>query len=63
VHSHLPLERQVRGVGATWLDRPVLQPIDLADTGFGATVRQARADRVEFLSSSAWRSAADSGSC
>ncbi|MHB8812486.1 MAG: DUF3363 domain-containing protein [Steroidobacteraceae bacterium] len=50
VRSYLPLERQVRAVGATWLDRLLVdQRDDLPPTGFGCEVRTALADREGFL--------------
>ena len=50
VRSYLPIERQVRAVGATWLDRLLVdQRDDLAPTGFGSDVRAALADREGFL--------------
>ncbi|MDP9968851.1 type IV secretory pathway VirD2 relaxase [Variovorax paradoxus] len=51
--SHLPIEQQVKAMGATWLDRSLLasdsrgsQP---ARQGFGVQVREAMARRVDFL--------------
>lgn len=50
LHSHLPIERQTRVVGATWLDRQLLGPIEgLSDAGFGGEVRAALQRRAEFL--------------
>jgi type IV secretory pathway VirD2 relaxase len=50
VRSYLPIDRQVRTVGATWLDRLLVdQRDDLAPTGFGSEVRAALADREGFL--------------
>ena len=50
VRSYLPIERQVRAVGATWLDRLLVdQRDDLSPTGFGSEVRAALADREGFL--------------
>lgn len=50
VRSYLPIERQVRAVGATWLDRLLVnQRDDLPPTGFGSEVRAALAHREEFL--------------
>lgn len=51
LRSHLPIEQQVRAFGATWLDRSLVvsgipQP---AAQGFGAKVREAMRQRVEFL--------------
>jgi type IV secretory pathway VirD2 relaxase len=48
--SHLPIERQVRAIGATWLDRQLLtKTTDVAETGFGADVRDALVQRSDFL--------------
>jgi type IV secretory pathway VirD2 relaxase len=47
--SHLPVDRQARTVGATWLDRTLLDGTAPAATGFGATVRGALDDRRAFL--------------
>ena len=51
LHCHLPIERQVRAIGVTWLDRQLAgeQRSPLATQGFGATVRKALDDRGEFL--------------
>jgi type IV secretory pathway VirD2 relaxase len=49
--SHLPLDQQVRTVGATWLDRQLVGDGEgLAPQGFGAQVRDAMHGRVGFLS-------------
>jgi type IV secretory pathway VirD2 relaxase len=51
VRSDLFLEAQVRSQGATWLDRTLLarEPITLAESGFGAEVRDALAKRADHL--------------
>lgn len=50
VRSYLPIQRQVRAVGATWLDRLLVnQHDDMSPTGFGSEVRGALADREGFL--------------
>ncbi|MGA7540696.1 MAG: DUF3363 domain-containing protein [Steroidobacteraceae bacterium] len=50
VRSYLPIERQVRAIGATWLDRLLVdRRDDLSRTGFGSEVRAALADREGFL--------------
>ena len=50
VRSYLPVERQVRAVGATWLDRLLVDQCgDLSPMGFGSEVRAALADREGFL--------------
>jgi Type IV secretory pathway, VirD2 components (relaxase) len=49
--SSLPLERQVTADGATWLDRELLSvtPELLRDAGFGREVRDALAQRRQWL--------------
>ncbi len=50
VRSYLPVERQVRAVGATWLDRMIVRPpADRPATGFGTEVHAALAERKTFL--------------
>ena len=50
VKSYFPIERQVRAVGATWLDRLLVDRRDeLSSTGFGAEVRATLAEREGFL--------------
>lgn len=50
LHSHLPIEKQIRAVGATWLDRQLLgEERGLANQGFAITVREALKVRQEFL--------------
>ena len=50
VRSYVPIERQVRAVGATWLDRLLVdQRDDLSPMGFGSEVRATLADREAFL--------------
>ena len=50
VKSYFPIERQVRAVGATWLDRLLVDHRDdLSPMGFGSEVRAALADREGFL--------------
>ncbi len=53
LRSHLPIEQQIKALGATWLDRGLvvgdtkeLQPSAL---GFGAQAREAMVRRVDFL--------------
>ena len=52
LRSHLPIEQQVKAMGATWLDRGLVaddansRP---AGQGFGAQVREAMDQRVDFL--------------
>ena len=50
LHSHLPIDRQVTTMGATWLDRTLVNGnAAIANTGFGATVKEALRKRVDFL--------------
>lgn len=50
LHSHLPIDKQVTAVGATWLDGQLVQRGDwCADCGFGAIVNDALRAREEFL--------------
>ena len=50
LHSHLPIEKQIGAVGATWLDRQLIgEERDLAHQGFALTVREALNAREEFL--------------
>ncbi|VBT33849.1 type IV secretory pathway VirD2 component [Burkholderia pseudomallei] len=48
--SHLPIERQVRLIGATWLDQQLIgNGKGLGDLGFGAEVKDALRERAGFL--------------
>ncbi|WP_434211874.1 DUF3363 domain-containing protein [[Pseudomonas] boreopolis] len=48
--SHLPIERQARVIGATWLDQQLIAGgKGLGDLGFGAEVRDALRQRADFL--------------
>ena len=48
--SHLPIERQVCALGATWLDRQLVGGVDtFSDRGFATAVRDALSSREEFL--------------
>ena len=48
--SHLPIERQARVIGATWLDQQLIGGgRGLGDLGFGSEVRQALQQRADFL--------------
>jgi len=48
--SQLPIERQTRATGATWLDRQLTHdPITIADAGFGSETRNALRQRLAFL--------------
>ncbi|TAM61625.1 MAG: DUF3363 domain-containing protein [Rhodanobacter sp.] len=50
LHSHLSIVRQVRAIGATWLDRQLIGgAMDVGDRGFGGEVREALQKRVDFL--------------
>ncbi|MBH1449348.1 relaxase/mobilization nuclease and DUF3363 domain-containing protein [Stenotrophomonas maltophilia] len=48
--SHLPIERQARVIGATWLDQQLIGGgRGLGDLGFGDDAKQAMQQRVDFL--------------
>ncbi|WP_321855523.1 relaxase/mobilization nuclease and DUF3363 domain-containing protein [Paraburkholderia tropica] len=48
--SHLPIERQARVIGATWLDQQLIgSGKGLGDLGFGAEVKDALQKRADFL--------------
>ncbi|MBM2765032.1 relaxase/mobilization nuclease and DUF3363 domain-containing protein [Burkholderia anthina] len=48
--SHLPIARQVRAIGATWLDQQLIGGgKGLGDLGFGAEVKDALRERADFL--------------
>jgi DNA-binding transcriptional ArsR family regulator len=49
LRSHLPIERQVRAIGATWLDRNLVTDAGVAHQGFGVEVRDAMRSRIDFL--------------
>lgn len=50
LRTHLPVEQQARTLGATWLDRQLLDGgRALAPQGFGAQAREAMQQRVDFL--------------
>jgi type IV secretory pathway VirD2 relaxase len=50
VASELPIERQVRAIGATWLDRQLVgDPGSVPEHGFGAEVRSALRARLTHL--------------
>ncbi len=50
LQSHLPIERQTRAVGATWLDRQLIRGMaGVADKGFGGELRTALVQRGDFL--------------
>ncbi|KOF55532.1 MULTISPECIES: relaxase/mobilization nuclease and DUF3363 domain-containing protein [Pseudomonadota] len=48
--SHLPIERQARVIGATWLDQQLIGGgSGLGDLGFGGEAKQAVQQRADFL--------------
>jgi len=48
--SHLPIERQTRIIGATWLDQQLIGGgKGLGDLGFGSEARHAMQQRADFL--------------
>ena len=48
--SHLPIERQARVIGATWLDQQLIGGgKGLGDLGFGSEAKQAMQQRADFL--------------
>jgi len=48
--SHLPIERQARIIGATWLDQQLIGGgKGLGDLGFGSEAKQAMQQRADFL--------------
>ena len=50
LQSHLPIEKQIRAIGATWLDRQLIEGAsNLSNLGFAATVRHALKARAQFL--------------
>ena len=49
LRSHLPIARQTRAIGATWLDRTLIEGASPAPMGFGAEVRSALDQRGDFL--------------
>ena len=50
LRSHLPIERQTRVIGATWLDQQLIGgATGIGDKGFGGEVREALRQRSNFL--------------
>jgi len=50
MHSHLPIDRQLKATGATWLDQTLVNgDVAIAVAGFGATVKEVLRKRVDFL--------------
>ena len=48
--SHLPIDRQARVIGATWLEQQLIGGgKELSDLGFGAEVKDALRKRADFL--------------
>ncbi|WP_355603364.1 relaxase/mobilization nuclease and DUF3363 domain-containing protein [Xanthomonas cannabis] len=48
--SHLPIERQARIIGATWLDQQlIVGGRELGDLGFGGDAKRALQQRADFL--------------
>ncbi|WP_395117819.1 DUF3363 domain-containing protein [Rhodanobacter sp. FW102-FHT14D06] len=48
--SHLPIERQIRMIGATWLDQQLIGGgKGLGDMGFGGEVKDTLRQRIDFL--------------
>lgn len=48
--SHLPIERQARVIGATWLDQQLIRGVrGVGDLGFAGEVRQAIQQRADVL--------------
>ena len=48
--SHLPIERQARVIGATWLDQQLIGGgKGLGDRGFGSEAKEALQKRADFL--------------
>lgn len=50
LRSHLPIDRQTRVIGATWLDQQLIGGTSgISDNGFGGEVREALRQRADFL--------------
>ncbi len=50
IHCHLPIERQINAIGATWLDRELIKgSTEVPNTEFGSDIRQALKAREDFL--------------
>ncbi|TAM59222.1 MAG: DUF3363 domain-containing protein [Rhodanobacter sp.] len=50
LRSHLPIERQTRVLGATWLDQQLIGGgTGIGEQGFGGEVREALRQRADFL--------------
>ena len=50
IKSHLPIERQARVIGATWLDQQLIGGgRESSEMGFGSEVKEALRERADFL--------------
>jgi hypothetical protein len=50
LYSHLPVDKQVTTMGATWLDRTLVNgDMAIVDVGFGTVAKEALRKRVDFL--------------
>ena len=50
LRSHLPIERQTRVIGATWLDQQLIGGVaGIGDNGFGGEVHEVLRQRSDFL--------------
>ena len=50
IRCHLPIERQTRSMGATWLDQQLTKgSTQWPNSEFGANIRQALKEREDFL--------------
>jgi type IV secretory pathway VirD2 relaxase len=50
IRCHLPIERQAKAIGATWLDQQLVKgTAQWPNTEFGSGIRQALAEREDFL--------------
>jgi len=50
LRSYLPIERQTRVIGATWLDQQLIGSASgIGNSGFGGDVREALRQRLDFL--------------
>ena len=58
--SHLPIERQARVIGATWLDQQLIGGgKGLGDLGFGGEVKNTLQQRATSSPSRGWPSGGD----
>ena len=49
VRCHLPIEHQVKAIGATWLDQELIKGSALPNTEFGSSIRKALTERAAHL--------------